>query len=144
MNLVVLQGNLTHPPQLKYLDIKEKRIPVCSFSIATHRHFRNANGEKNKETTFVNCEAWEKSAEIISKYVNKGDLLLVRGSLKNDSWERDGNKIEKMKIRIDDFNLQPKSAKKNSNSDCLDDTNTVESSENNVQDNVKNGEDIPF
>ena len=106
MNVVILQGNLTHEPLLKYLTIREKQVAVCNFSIATHRFFKNANGEKNKETTFIDCEAWDTGAETISKYVNKGDQLLVRGSLKNDSWERpDGQKVSKIRLRVEEFEL---------------------------------------
>ena len=74
--------------------------------MAVNRHFRKANGEKNKETTFIDCEAWDSGAETISKYVSKGDPFLVKGALKNDSWEnKEGQKITKIKLRVEDFNL---------------------------------------
>lgn len=144
MNTVILQGNLTHEPTLKYLDINGKRVAVCSFSIATHRHFKRANGEKNKETTFVDCEAWDTGAETISKYVRKGMQLLLRGSLKNDSWEnKDGQKVTKMRVRVEEFELPPKK---------YNDVNNVEDEQSEPQSEpqtetpaeVQNGDDIPF
>ena len=140
MNVVILQGNLTHEPLLKYLEINNKRVAVCNFSIATHRHFKKANGEKSKETTFIDCEAWDTGAETISKYVNKGSSLLVRGSLKNDSWEKDGQKISKIRLRVEEFELPPRPKK-----DVETTPNSNEASTStDTPTETANGDDIPF
>ena len=155
MNSVILQGNLTHEPTLKYLDINGKRVAVCSFSMATHRHFKRANGEKNKETTFIDCEAWDTGAETISKYTRKGMPLLVRGSLKNDSWEdKEGRKISKIRLRVEEFELPPKKyngvVDVEDSSESQDDTQSDTQPESQSQPSVetstepKNGNDIPF
>jgi len=142
MNLTILFGNVTHEPLLKYLTINDKSVAVCNFSIAIHRHFKKANGEKQKETTFIDCEAWDSGAETISKYVSKGDKFLVRGSLKNDSWERpDGQKVTKTKLRVEDFELpsRPRLTETtpiNDTSDVTDIPDTPAES--------KDGDDIPF
>lgn len=155
MNVVILQGNLTNHPNLRYIDTTRGRVAVCSFAIATHRYYKTANGEKNKETTFIDCELWDSGAEIISKYVAKGDSLLVRGSLKNDSWEKDGQVIKKTRLRVEEFELQPKRTKNNNGVDHTNTVNddlsnvTTESESNQVTDTQEakfngNGDDIPF
>jgi single-strand DNA-binding protein len=144
MNASILQGNLTHDPLLKYLEINGKKVAVCNFSIATHRHFRKANGEKHKETTFIDCEAWDSGAETIAKYVRKGDSLLVRGSFKNDSWERDGQKFSKLKLRVEEFDLPPRPRRPTGENGNHAPANNSDTNSNNDTGNTNNGNDIPF
>jgi len=65
MNVVILQGNLTREPELKYVDSIKGRVAICNFSLAINRHFKKANGEKGKEVTFLDCETWDTGAETI-------------------------------------------------------------------------------
>ena len=105
MNRVILQGNLAKDPDIQTIQTGEKTVQVVNFVLATTRHFRKANGEKNQDTTFVPCEAWDSGAETIGQYCKKGDPLLVEGSLKTDSWEKDGQRISRMKVRVSSFQL---------------------------------------
>ena len=81
---IILSGRITKEPEIKILD-KDK---VCNFTIAAH------NGDK-KETSYIRCSVWNKSADVMEKYVKKGKQLFVLGSgvikkyVGNDEVERD-------------------------------------------------------
>ena len=75
MNKVELIGRLTAQPQLKYTNSNK---PVCSFSVAVNKRI---NGENNAD--FINCVAWNTTAEFVSKYFNKGQAIAVIGRLQN-------------------------------------------------------------
>lgn len=115
MNLNILRGNLARDPELRVVSTNGKQTSVVNFTVAVSREYTKSNGEKDKVTTFVPCEAWDTGAEIISQSFKKGDLVLVEGSLRNDSWEKDGVKHNTLKIRVNNFSKITKlSNKKNS------------------------------
>jgi single-strand DNA-binding protein len=103
MNLVILKGNLTRDPELRTVNTGGKQTSVVNFTIATSREFTRANGTRDKITSFVPCEAWDSGADTIKASFTKGDLVLVEGSLRNDSWEKDGVKHNSLKIRVNNF-----------------------------------------
>lgn len=103
MNLNILRGNLARDPELRVVSTNGKQTSVVNFTVAVSREYTKSNGEKDKVTTFVPCEAWDTGAEIISQSFKKGDLVLVEGSLRNDSWEKDGVKHNSLKIRVNNF-----------------------------------------
>lgn len=103
MNRVFLKGNLARDPEIRVLEMGGKQVTVANFVLAVSRFFRKANGERDKDTVFVACEAWDTGAETIGKYVVKGDPILVEGSIKTDSWEKDGQKISRLKVRVNNF-----------------------------------------
>ena len=74
-NLVVLSGRLTTDPELKYTP---NNTPVCSFSIAVNRRFKQ--GEE-KQTDFINITTWRQTAEFVSKYFSKGSMIGIEGSI---------------------------------------------------------------
>lgn len=101
-NRVILLGNLTRDPELR---VTPKGTSVCQFGMAVNRVYRSGD-ETQEETTFVDLEAWGKQAEIISKYVNKGNPLFVEGRLKFDSWEsKEGEKRSKLKVIVENMQL---------------------------------------
>ncbi len=101
LNKVMLMGNLTRDVETKTTAGNQA---VASFSLAINRKFRTKDGEDREETTFVDCEAWGKTGEIIAKYVSKGRPLYVEGRLKLDSWEdKDGQKRSKMRVVVEEF-----------------------------------------
>ena len=75
LNEVILQGRLTQDPELKTTTSGKS---VISFSLAVERDFST---DSEKETDFINIVAWNKTAEFISKFFNKGKQMLLRGSL---------------------------------------------------------------
>lgn len=113
--MVALRGNLARDPELRKVGSGEKSTSVVNFTVATSREFTRADGSKDKVTSFVPCEAWDTGAEYISQSFKKGDLVFVEGSIRNDSWEKDGVKHSTLKIRVNNFAKIPKMAKKINN-----------------------------
>ena len=83
-NKVILMGNLTADPELRTTTTGQN---VASFTIAVSRTWNNAQGERQEETSFINCTAWGKTGETIAKYVSKGRQLLVSGRLQQRTWQ---------------------------------------------------------
>lgn len=89
-NKVNLIGRLGKDPEIKRL---ESGQIVANFSIATSETFKDKEGQKQEKTEWHNIVAWGKLAEIIEKYVKKGDEIVVEGKLTNRSWEdKEGHK----------------------------------------------------
>lgn len=76
LNHIVLMGRLTRDPELRYTG---SNIPVTSFSVAVDRDTKDADGER--QVDFINCVAWRKTGEFVSKYFSKGNMILVSGKL---------------------------------------------------------------
>lgn len=113
MNINLLRGNLARDPEVRTVNTNGKQTSVVNFTIAVSREYTKANGERDKITTFVPCEAWDTGAEIIGESFQKGDLVMVEGSLRNDSWEKDGVKHNSLKIRVNNFSKITKLSRKN-------------------------------
>lgn len=85
INKVILMGRLTKDPELRYTNNK---TPVCSFTIAVN----NGYGEK-QQTDFINCVAWNKTAEFVTKYFTKGKMIVIAdGRISTRSWETQDGK----------------------------------------------------
>jgi single-strand DNA-binding protein len=115
MNLVVLRGNLARDPELRV--VGDKKTAVVNFTVATSREFTRSNGSRDEVTTFVRCEAWDSGAEAVANTLKKGDLVMIEGSLRNDSWEKDGVKHSTMKVRVNNFAPIVKGSKKSVSED---------------------------
>jgi single-strand DNA-binding protein len=95
-NRVMLAGNLTRDPQVKFL---ANESAVAEFGLAINRRYRGQHGEQKEETTFVDVECWGRTAELVGQYLTKGRNCFIEGSLKLNQWEdRDGNKRSKLKV----------------------------------------------
>lgn len=114
MNLVILRGNLARDPEMRRVNTGGKETAVVNFTVATSREYTKSNGEKDKVTSFINCEAWDTGAEIIGESFAKGDLVMVEGSLRNDSWEKDGVKHNSFKVRVNNFSKLTKLSRQKS------------------------------
>src|SRR5947207_4380289 len=103
-NRVILMGNLTRDPQLRYLP---NQTPVVDNGLAVNHKYRTASGEDREEVMFIDCTAFGKQAEVINQYCQKGRPLLVEGRLKLDTWDdkQTGQKRSKHKVTIDNFQL---------------------------------------
>jgi single-strand DNA-binding protein len=101
-NQVILLGNLTRDPQLKYLP---SQTPVAEFGIACNRKFKTQSGEDKEEVTFVDCSAFGKTGELINQYFTKGKPIFIQGRLKYDSWEdkQGGGKRSRMTVIVENF-----------------------------------------
>lgn len=105
MNSVTLKGNLARDPEIRVVESGTRKTSVANFTLAVSRNFKNASGEKQQETTFIPCEAWDTGAELIGKYLVKGDPVLLQGSIKEDRWEDKDTqeKRSRLKIRVSNF-----------------------------------------
>jgi single-strand DNA-binding protein len=103
-NRVILMGNLTRDPQLRYLP---NQTQVVEFGLAMNRRWRSSSGEDREEVTYVDCSAFGKQAEVINQYCQKGRPLMVEGRLKYDSWEdkQGGGKRSKLVVVVENFQL---------------------------------------
>jgi single-strand DNA-binding protein len=112
MNIILLKGNLTRDPELRVVNTGDKQTSVVSFTIAVSKDFTRANGTKDKIVSYIQCEAWDSGAEIIGSSFNKGDLVMIEGSLRNDNWEKDGVKHSTLKVRVNNFSKVTRIKKK--------------------------------
>ena len=114
-NKVYLLGNLTRDPESR--DLPSGTV-LASFGLAVNRSYRKADGEEVEETTFVDIDAFGRSAENIIKYCKKGDPLMVEGRLRFQSWETDsGDKRSKLTAMLETFQFLPKSGESKPSSD---------------------------
>jgi len=89
-NKVQLIGNLGNTPEIITLDSGKK---LAKFSVATNDTYKNAQGEKVQDTQWHNVVAWNKTAEIVEKYLEKGKEVAIEGKLTTKSYDdKDGNK----------------------------------------------------
>lgn len=95
-NKVILLGNLTRDPELR---LTPSGKALCTFALAVNRRSGSGAGAR-EEVLFINCEAWERSAENISKYTKKGSSILVEGHLKLDQWEDKTTKEKRSQIKV--------------------------------------------
>ena len=97
LNGTCLMGRLTRDPELRNT---QTGIPVCSFSIACDRNFKNANGER--ETDFFDCVAWRQTAEFVSRHFTKGRMAVVEGRLQIRAWQdKEGNNRRSAEVVAD-------------------------------------------
>jgi len=101
-NKVLLMGNLTRDPQMKYLP---SQMPVCDFGVATNRRFKTQAGEDREEVCFVDCTAFGKQAEVIHQWCSKGKPIFIEGRLKFDQWDdrNGGGKRHKLTVVVEQF-----------------------------------------
>ena len=100
-NKVILIGNLTRDPQLSYTP---NQTAIVEIGLATNRKWKGQDGTQHDETCFVDCQMFGKRAEVLNKYMHKGDPLMVEGRLKFDSWQaQDGTKRSKLRVLIENF-----------------------------------------
>lgn len=133
MNKVFLKGNLTRDPELKEVALGERVCSVVNFTLAVSRFYKKSNGETDQTTEFIDCEAWDTGANLVSKILKKGDPVLIEGSLKTDKWEKDGVKHSRVKVRVTNFDKLARFVKQ--------DEQPKEQEQEVV---VNDGEDIPF
>jgi single-strand DNA-binding protein len=102
-NKVLLLGNLTRDPELRYLP---SQTAVVEFGLAINRRYKGQDGSMKDETCFVDCQAFSKTAENINKYCKKGNPLFVEGRLTFDSWTaQDGSKRSKLRVTVETMQL---------------------------------------
>ena len=96
-NKVILVGNLTRDPELRYTP---KGTAVVRIRIAMNRTYRTETGEQQEETTFVDVDAFGRRAEVIAQYFRKGQPILVEGRLRLDQWEDKVTHQKRSQLRV--------------------------------------------
>jgi len=110
-NKVQLIGNLGAKPEIRTTESGKK---LARFSLATNEDYRNAKGEKVRETQWHNLIAWGKVADIAEKYLDKGSEIAMEGKLINRSYnDKEGNKKYVTEVQVNEvLMLGDKSSKK--------------------------------
>ena len=103
LNKVLLIGNLTRDPELR---VTPKGTQHCQFSLAVSRKFNDESGNAREEVAYVEIDAWQKSAELVAKYLSKGSLCMVEGRLRLDQWEDKETHAKRSKLKVTLENVQ--------------------------------------
>ncbi len=146
LNKAIIIGNLTRDPELKAIASGNK---VCTFSVATNRTYKDANGTRQEKTDYHNVVVWGKTAENVATYMKKGSQILVEGRMETRSWDDAATGTKKYRTEIIADTVQFGS--KNSGSSSPSNTPSApKKSEDEELDTIEypeeqiNAEDIPF
>ena len=106
LNKVLLIGNLTRDPELRYTP---KGTAVADLGLAVNRRVSDGNGNWSDETTFVDVTVWGTTAENAQKFLTKGRGVFIEGRLQLDTWEdkQSGQKRSKLKVVGDTLQFLP-------------------------------------
>lgn len=100
MNKVILLGNLTRDPEIRYSQ-GEKQMAVARFSLAVNRRFSR---QGDTDTDFFNCTAFGKQAEFVEKYFKQGSRMLLTGRVQNDNYtNKNGERVYSVQIMADEI-----------------------------------------
>ena len=104
LNNVILEGNLTRDPELKYTP---SGTEVCLMSVANNRYYKKAD-EKVQEVSYIDVEAWAGLGVTCKEYLSKGRGVRVVGRLKQDRWtDADGNSRSRVKLVAEHVDFKP-------------------------------------
>ena len=145
-NKVILLGNLTRDPELRYTP---KGTAVTEVSLAINRFRSGESGEKTQEVTYVDVTLWSRQAEVAKEYLTKGNPVLIEGRLQLDSWEdkQSGQNRSRLKVVGEQMQLLPKGGNSgNSNTKEGDNYSPPSSSpvESTPSTSVSDDDEIPF
>ncbi len=99
LNQVTLMGNLTRDPELRSTPSGQQ---VCSFSLALNRSYKDASGEWQEATDYIDIVAWGPLGERVAQYLAKGRRCLVQGRVQSRNWEQEGQKRSKVEVLASD------------------------------------------
>jgi single-strand DNA-binding protein len=132
LNQVTLMGNLTRDPELRQTPTGQN---VTSFSLALNRSYKDASGEWQEATDYVDIVCWGPLAERVAQYLSKGRRCLVQGRLQSRSWEQDGQKRNKVEVLANDVTFLD--GRGGDNSEASTNSGGEPASEDNAQDSSK-------
>jgi single-strand DNA-binding protein len=109
LNKVLLIGNLTRDPEVRYTP---KGTAVADLGLAVSRTYKTESGETKEEVCFVTVVAWGRQAETAGEYLKKGSPIFVEGRLQYETWEKNGEKRNTIKVNAErvQFLSRPQSA----------------------------------
>lgn len=145
INSVALNGRLTRDVDLRYTT---SGIAVGQFTLAVDRRFKSKSG--NRETDFIGCQIWRKSAENLANYAHKGSLIGIEGRIQTRTYDNNqGQKVYVTEVIADNFSLlEPKPVQRTdnvgpANNQTMQST-TSQPSGNNGKPIDVNDDDLPF
>ena len=143
LNKVMIYGNLTRDPELKSLP---SGMHVCSFSLATHRVYKDRDGNRQEQAEYHNVVVFGRQAETSAQYLKKGSATYVEGRLQTRSWEKDGQKQYRTEIVADRVQFGPKGSAGGDNAGGTSNTDKSAPTDSapDYPDEEINPEDIPF
>ena len=103
VNKVMLIGNLTRDPEIKYTP---KGTAIAEIALAVNRTYSTDSGEKREEVTFIDITLWGRVAEIVGEYCKKGRPLFVEGRLHLDTWDDKTTGQKRSKLKVVGENIQ--------------------------------------
>jgi single-strand DNA-binding protein len=103
LNKVMLIGNLTRDPEIKYTP---KGTAIADIGLAVNRNYTTESGEKREEVTFIDVTLWGRVAEIVGEYCKKGRPLFVEGRLQLDTWDDKASGQKRSKLKVVGENIQ--------------------------------------
>ena len=113
MNKVILMGNLTREPEIRY-SAGDNSMAIARFSIAVNRRFKRQNDQADAD--FFNCTAFGKTGEFVEKYLHQGSKVLVMGRIQNDNYtNRDGQKVYSVQVIVEEIEFAESRAAASSN-----------------------------
>jgi|21_taG_2_1085346.scaffolds.fasta_scaffold22899_1 single-strand DNA-binding protein len=134
-NKVIITGNLTRDPENK---TTKGGVEIASFSLALNRQYKNQAGESVEETSFVDCTAFGKQAELIGQYMAKGRPMLLEGRLKQDIWQTtEGKNRSKLTVICEKFHFMD--SKQDGTANANDEPNATPANKSPIED-----DDVPF
>lgn len=143
LNRVILMGRLTADPELQ---ATQSGISYCRFSIAVDRNYKSKSSSE-KQTDFINIQAWRQTAEFVSKYFSKGKMIVVEGELQNNNYEKNGVKYYSFIVKADNVSFGgDKKEDSSKRSDTNNTPNTSGEEIGNLDDfeEIISGEEVPF
>ena len=142
MNVICLQGRLVRDPEMKQTN---SGLSVANFTIAVQRNNKNQNGER--ESDFIDIVCWRHTAEYVCKYLQKGNLVCLNGTLQTRSYEdKSGNKRKAFEVVADNVHMAGDRASRNEETESEPEQQTLAP----VQPKASNGyveiedEELPF
>jgi len=96
-NKVILAGNLTRDPELRYTP---KGVAIAKIGLAINRTWKTETGETKEEVTFVDVDAFGRTAEVIGQYLKKGRPILMEGRLRYDTWDDKQTNAKRSKLGV--------------------------------------------
>ena len=103
LNKVMLIGNLTRDPELRHTP---KGTAVAELGLAINRVWKDEQGQKQEETTFVDVTLWGRQAELAQQYLTKGNPVFIEGRLNLDTWDDKATGQKRSKLKVVGENLQ--------------------------------------
>ncbi len=142
INTVVLMGRLTYEPELR---VTQNGISVINFQLACDRQYQ-ARGEDRK-TDFIDCQAWRQTAEFISRYFHKGDMIAVTGSVQTSKFtDKDGAKRKTVFVCVNEASFCGSKSESNASQQYPqpNEKDTLSTNTNEFEEIVDEDDDLPF